>query len=144
MKLLNKFSSFNLNNISQEDIEKIPEQVEKIHEEHQKKLKEIINTKKEYRYREAKILYDDLESLRRNKIYGCIDAIDELEQLTEKIENLITKALDGSLQTDMEHAKDLIAKTGPMQGVVNKLTNLQFSISSDAINLLRTGYNMLT
>lgn len=144
IKLLNKFSSFNLNNISLEDIEKLPEEVEKIHEEHQKKLKEIVNKKREYRYRDAKILYDDLEELRRNKIYGCIDAVDQLEQLTENIEKLITKALDGSLQTDMEHAKDLIAKTGPMQGAVNKLTKLQFSVSSNAINLLRTGYNMLS
>jgi hypothetical protein len=136
-KILNKFTSMdNFEKMGEAILDELPVKVENIHASYNKKLVDIINTKKEYNIREARTLYVALESMRLGKSqYGFVDSLDEYESTSKEIEKMLTNLMNDPVYNDIKKADDIyktqknIKKVQPVQKTITKVTSFMYQHS---------------
>ena len=92
-KIMLKYHGANRILYEDDEIERLPEKFEEIHNKYDKKLLEILNTKKEYPIRDAKILMQKIEIDRHARAYGFLDVLDIYDRTCDKVEKFLENVL---------------------------------------------------
>lgn len=117
-------------NLTQNDLDKLPKEVDEIREKYEKKLLEILNNKKEYSIREARLLYTALEQLRFERMQGITDPIDDMDELVHAVEDLLIDAAEGKFDKDVEMHQKTMEKIAAAKQTITK-------VSSNTVNHAR-------
>lgn len=110
-KILNDFAVYKNITKNKEAILKLPEKVDKIRETYEEKLLKILNEKREYNIRDAKIIYTGLNNIRLMKAQYGMDTLDYYEDASKKIEDMLEKILSGEATKDLGENVSEVVKT---------------------------------